>query len=343
MKYGFVLVRCSGFRLIVLCGLTLLFVGSGKGQSADDIHISPRNNPSRVESSPSTTSPVSASTLPLDTNLFHVNVNLVLVPVSVSDSMNNPVLTLKKEDFALFEENKQQDIRYFMAEDAPASIAILLDVSKSMSGKIDIERAAIAEFLNNANPHDEYFAITFSDRPRLLANSMGSIDEFERKLTAIEPGGPTALLDAVYLGESVLRSARYQRKAILIFSDGGDNASQYTLREVKSLVRESDVQVYAIGLFETFFFNTLEEKLGKQWLSEITDATGGRTITVLNGAKVPEAAATISREMRNQYVLGYQPATAAPAKWRRIKVRITSSSSEHPLRAYYRLGYFSLR
>jgi len=272
---------------------------------------------------------------------LHVDVDLVMVPVTVSDSMNHTVTSLKKEDFALYEGNKQQEIRYFSTEDDPVSVAIVLDVSKSMSNKIDTERAAIVEFFNNANPEDEYFAIAFSDRPRVLADSTQSVDQLQGELLAEQPGGPTAMLDAVYLAVSKLRSARYERKAILILSDGGDNASRYKLREIKSVVQESDVQIYAIGLFDTFFFNTIEEKLGKVWLGEITDATGGRTIAVDNRGKVPEAAATISRAMRNQYVLGYRPTSTATTRWRKIKVRL-KSSDERSLRAYYRQGYQSI-
>jgi Ca-activated chloride channel family protein len=272
---------------------------------------------------------------------LHVDVDLVMVPVTVSDSMNHAVTTLKKEDFALYEENKQQEIRYFSTEDEPVSVAILLDVSKSMSDKIDIERSAIVQFFNNANPEDEYFAIAFSDRPRVLVDATQSVDQLQGVLLAEQPAGPTALLDSVYLAISKLRSARYERKAILILSDGGDNASRYKLREIKSVAQESDVQIYAIGLFETFFFNTIEEKLGKVWLGEMTDVTGGRTITVDNRGKLPEAAATLSRAMRNQYVLGYRPTTISTTKWRKIKVRLTSSD-DRSLRAYYRRGYQSM-
>jgi len=271
---------------------------------------------------------------------LHVDVDLVMVPVTVSDSMNHTVTSLKKEDFALYEEGQQQEIRYFSTEDEPISVAILLDVSKSMTDKIETERAAIDEFFNNANSQDEYFAIAFSDRPRVLADSTQSIDQIQGVLLAEQPGGPTALLDAVYLAISELRSARYERRAILILSDGADNASRYKLREIKNVARESDVQIYAIGLFETFFFNTIEERLGKVWLGEITDVTGGRTITVDNRGKVPEAAATISRAMRNQYVLGYRPTTTATTKWRKIRVRLTSANDR--LRAYYRRGYQSM-
>ena len=268
-----------------------------------------------------------------------VDVDVVLVPVTVTDAMSHPVNTLKKQDFALYEEDKPQEIRYFSTEDAPISVAVLLDVSKSMTDKIDTERAAIVEFFKNANPLDEYFAITFSDRPRLLTRPTQSIDDIERKLLAAEPGGPTAMLDAIHLAESELRNARYKRRAIVIISDGGDNASHYTLRETRNLVQESDVEIFAIGLFDTFFFNTIEEKLGKKWLSEITDLTGGRTITVDNRVKVPEAAATISGELRTQYVLGYRPTNRSASHWRKIKGRVTAFATHPPLQAYYKKGY----
>ena len=111
---------------------------------------------------------------------LRVDVDLVLLPVTVSDPMNHEVTSLKKEDFAIYEGNQQQEIRYFSTEDAPISVAILLDVSKSMSDKIDTERAALVEFFNNANPNDEYFAIAFSDRPRVLADSTQSIGAEEK-------------------------------------------------------------------------------------------------------------------------------------------------------------------
>jgi Ca-activated chloride channel family protein len=106
------------------------------------------------------------------------------------------------------------------------------------------------------------------------------------------------------------------------------------------LVVERDVQIYAIGLFETFFFNTLEERLGKKWLGEITERTGGRTVTVQDRAKLPDTAAEISRELRNEYVLGYRP-VSFDGKWRKIKVRVTSGAADHRLQAYYKRGYYS--
>ena len=334
--------RLEELRFVLLCVVTLFPAARFWAQSLDDVHISPRMKASAADAIPGVMSTDSPPTLD-HTKPLRSSVDLVLVPVTVSDSSNRSVITLKRQDFSLYEEDRLQEIRYFSSETEPVSVAILLDVSKSMTDKIETERAAIVEFFNNAHPQDEYFAIAFSDRPRVLATPADSIDTAEQRLMAVQPGGPTAMLDAVYLAVSELRTARYKRKAILIVSDGGDNASRYSLREIKSLVRESDVVVYAIGLFETFFVNTIEERLGKKWLSEITDVTGGRTITVDKRSKVPEAAATISRELRNQYVLGYRPPRPLTDKWRRIKVRINSSADYGRLRAYYKEGYYATR
>ena len=318
----------------------LLLKCFAQGQSVDDVHIVPRTG--TASRGPTTAvAPAhdpSAQHAPLKP--IHVDVDLVLVPVVVTDTMERPVVSLRKQDFALYEQDKRQEIQYFMTEEAPISIAVLFDVSKSMSDKVAMERAALIEFFKNANPEDEYFGISFSDRPHFLAGPTRSIDELQQKLISIEPGGSTAMLDAIYLAASEMRSAHYQRKAIVIFSDGGDNASRYTLGEIRSLVEEYDAQIYAIGLFDTFLFKTIEEKLGKKWLSDITDKTGGRTITVDNQTKLPEAAARLSREMRNQYILGYRPAVA-DGKWRKIKVRVASAVGEQSLRAHYKKGYYS--
>jgi Ca-activated chloride channel family protein len=250
-------IRIIKIRLLTLCALTFLSLGLAQGQSPDDVHISPQKSHGSLEPSSAaiqTLPPRNPHDRPL-----HVDVDVVLVPVTVTDSRNRPVTALNKQNFTLFEEDKRQEIRYFSAEEAPLSIAILLDVSKSMSDKIDIERAAIVEFFNNANPDDEYFAITFSDRPRVLASSTRSIDELQWKLMAMEPGGPKAMLDVVYMKESTLRSVRFEHKAIVIISDGGDNASRYTLREIKSLVRNPMCRSTRL-VFSTNFWLVLWKK-----------------------------------------------------------------------------------
>jgi Ca-activated chloride channel family protein len=319
------LSRNVGLHLSLACIAMLLLALLASAQSVDDVHVEPRQKPKTEPSA----------------EPLRVSVDLVLVPVTVTDAMNRPVTKLRKQDFALFEGEKPQEIRYFFEDEEPLSIAVLLDVSKSMSEKIDTEREALEHFFNNANPQDEYFAITFSDRPRLIASSTSSLEEIQRHLTLAEPSGPTAMLDAIYLAEDQLRTAKYKRRAIVIFSDGGDNVSHHSHREIRGLVRERDVEVYAIGLFEAAPLGTIEEKLGKIWLSQITDCTGGRTVAIQRREKVPEAAAAVSREIRSQYVIGYRPAIRRDGKWRKIKVRVASSTAQQPLHASYKQGYIS--
>jgi len=271
---------------------------------------------------------------------LRVSVDLVLVPVTVTDALNHPQTNLTREDFTIYEGNRAQRIRYFSTEDSPISVGVLLDVSGSMREKIDTARTALDQFFRNANPEDDYFVITFNNQPRVLSDVTQSIAGIQTELGLVQPTGTTALLDAVYLGVSKLRNARYSRRALVIISDGGDNASRYKLREIKNLVAESDVMVYAIGIFGTGPFKSFEEAMGERWLSTMTDVTGGRTTTVRNLAKLPEVCALLSRELRNQYVIGYAPSDRGDGKWRKIRI-VTHATDSGQLRSYYRRGYYA--
>jgi Ca-activated chloride channel family protein len=273
---------------------------------------------------------------------IRVSVDLVLVPVTVTDDLNRPQTNLARENFAVYEGDQPQQIRYFSAEDSPISIGLLLDVSGSMQDKIDTERAAVEQFFKNANPEDDYFVITFNNQPHVLSDVTRSTSGIETELGLVRPSGSTALLDAVYLGVSKLRQAQYSRRALVIISDGGDNASRYKLNEIKSIVAESDVMVYAIGIFGTSPFKTFEEAMGKRWLSAMTDVTGGRTTTVKDLSRLPEECALLSRELRTQYVLGYHPSEAvADGKWHKIKILVKNPSDAERFRSFYRKGYFA--
>jgi Ca-activated chloride channel family protein len=284
----------------------------------------------------------------VDTHLkpasLRVAVDLVLVPVTVTDALNHPQTDLTRDDFTLYEGNQAQKIRYFSAEDSPISVGLLLDVSKSMLDKIDTERFAVDQFFRNANPQDDYFVVTFNYGPRVLSDVTQSTAGIESELGLLQPSGSTALLDAIYLGVAKLRNAQYSRRALVIISDGGDNSSRYKLKEIKNLVAESDVMVYALGIFDKTPFKTFEEAMGKRWLSSITDVTGGRTLTVDNLDKLPETSALLSRELRSQYVLGYESSDKSiDGKWRKIRVAVDRSSEAGPLRPYYRKGYYGAR
>ena len=332
------------FSLSLLVALTVL-VPVSHSQSPGSPPASTRNTTDQAVS-PVDTAHVSIPALREGRkSALRVEVNLVTVPVTVTDAMNHAVTGLRKEDFAVYEGDAKQEIRYFSEEDGPISVGLILDLSKSMADKIDTERAAVEAFFQNANPEDDYFVITVASHPKLIASSTRSLRAIETELGLAVPDGNTALLDAIYLGVEQMHTARYKRHALLIISDGGDNNSRYKLREIKSIVQESDVAVYAIGLFDTALFKTFEEYMGKKWLGEITDASGGRTVAIEDLTRLPQTAAAISWELRNQYVLGYEPAKlVADGRWRKIKVNVmphgtTPSSSPSRLQAYYRRGY----
>src|SRR5207244_9209890 len=177
------------------------------------------------------------------------DVDLVLVNVTVTDPMNRLVTGLEKDNFNIFDGDKVQPIRHFSSEDAPISLGVIFDMSGSMSDKIEKAREAVVEFFKTANPQDEFFMVTFSDRPQLVADFTKSVEDVQGKLVFTVPQGRTALLDAIYMGLSKMKDAHNSKKALLVISDGGDNHSRYTENEIKSTVKEADVQIYAIGIF----------------------------------------------------------------------------------------------
>lgn len=306
-------------------------MSSSLSAQSNDVHIVPRQDRRNIQDG-----------VPSKTRL-RVDVEMVLVPVTVTDTKNHPVVDLAENDFKLFEGDREKKIQYFNSEDAPLSIGILVDLSSSMGSKFDAVREAAEEFFKNANPEDDYFVITFADKPKLLANTTQSYEEIQGALGAAKPKGNTALADAIYMGLAKLRSARYPRKALLVISDGGDNNSRHSLRQIKHLARESDAEIYAIDICDApslLLTEKLEERFGRQWLTEVTESTGGRTIALDNSAGIPAAAARASLELRNQYILGYRPVrTTENHKWRKIKVSVTRSSSFLPVQVHYRRGY----
>jgi Ca-activated chloride channel family protein len=306
----------------------------------NDVHIQPRElekpkEPPK-ENVVSTKDGLKAHVRPLK-----VDVDLVLVPVTITDPMNRLVTGLERENFQLFEGSSAQEIRTFSSEDAPVSLGVIFDSSGSMSSKMDRAKEAVVEFFKTANPQDEFFMITFSDEPESVSDFTNSVDEIQNKLIFAIPKHRTALLDAIYMGVSKMRQAKYAKKALLIISDGGDNHSRYTENEIKSLVKEADVMVYAIGIYDRYASAT-EERLGPQLLSEITELTGGRAFTIDNPNDLADVATKIGVELRNQYVLGYRPTKVVrDGKWRKIKVKLLPPKGLPPLRVYARTGYYA--
>jgi Ca-activated chloride channel homolog len=272
---------------------------------------------------------------------MRVDVNLVLVPVTVTDPLNRLVTGLERQDFFVYENNALQKLKSFSAEDAPVSIGIIFDLSGSMTDKINRARNSILEFLRTANPQDEFFVIGFNDRPELITDFTSNVDNIEARLLTVKPGHRTALLDAIYFGLNKMKQAKNERKALLVVSDGGDNRSRYTESEVRSVVRESDVQMYSIGIFDQYA-PTREEQLGPILLHDVSEETGGQLFRVDDLADMADIATKISAELRNQYVLGYRSDDIKrDGKWRKLKVKLVPPEGLPQLTVHARTGYYA--
>jgi Ca-activated chloride channel family protein len=304
--------------------------GGARGQSPQ-VKLEPRAKPT----APTATAPKSN---------IRIDTTVVQIPVTVTDPLNRFVTGLDKENFKIFEDKVEQKLQYFASEDAPISVGLIFDTSGSMGSKLEKSRQAVAQFFKTTNPEDEFFLVEFNDRPELVAGFTTSLEEIQNKLTFTQSKGRTALLDAVLMGLHTMKKARNARKALLIISDGGDNSSRYTESEIKNLVREADVQIYAIGIFENAAGRgrSAEELSGPGLLSEISEQTGGRAFAVENLNELPDIAAKIGIELRNQYLLGYTPANLERnGKYRKVQVKLVQPRGLPPLKAFWRLGYYA--
>jgi Ca-activated chloride channel family protein len=306
----------------------------------NDVHVTPRPV-EKAKTEEVATGSVVPSSLNTHIRPLKVAVDLVLVPVTITDPLNRLVTGLEKENFQLFEGSAGQEIKTFSSEDAPVSLGVIFDSSGSMSSKMDRAKDAVVEFFKTANPQDEFFMITFSDEPEVVSDFTSSVDDIQSKLVFTVPRRRTALLDAIYMGVTKMRQAKYAKKALLIISDGGDNHSRYTENEIKALVKEADVMVYAIGIYDRYF-QTQEERLGPELLGQIAELSGGRAFTVENPNDLADVATKIGVELRNQYVLGYRPLNGLrDGKWRKIKVKLLPPKGLPPLKVYARTGYYA--
>jgi len=272
---------------------------------------------------------------------LRVEANLVLVPMTVTDPMGRLVTGLEKENFQVFDNGVGQVIKSFSTDDTPISIGIIFDLSGSMSSKFIRARKALTEFLRTCNPQDEFFVVGFNDRPAVIVDYTSDVDDVEARMVMLKPENRTALIDAVYLGVNKLRSAKQERRALLIISDGGDNRSRYTEGELRRVVRESDLQIYSIGIFDQYA-PTQEEQMGPLLLTDVCEMTGGRLFKVGDLGDLGDIATRISAELRNEYVVGYKPSEVRKdGNWRKLKVRLVPPPGLPPLTVHNRQGYYA--
>ena len=276
---------------------------------------------------------------------IRVDTTLVLIPVGVTDPIGRIVTGLERHHFKVTEDKVEQELVSVSSEDVALSVGIVFDTSGSMGDKLKKAGQAVTQFMKLANPEDEFFLVQFNDSPELTVPFTRNVGELQSRLMFLQSKGRTALLDAVYLAiHEMKRNARNPRKAILIVSDGGDNSSRYSQPEVQRLVREADVQIYAIGIFEPFrgHGSFVEELNGPGLLGEIAEQSGGRHFIVDNVAELPDIATKIGLEIRNQYLLSYTPKNAVrDGKYRKVEVRLVKLQGLLTLRPTFRRGYYA--
>ncbi|MBV8859729.1 MAG: VWA domain-containing protein [Acidobacteria bacterium] len=271
-----------------------------------------------------------------------IHSDLITLTVTVTDTYGRFVTGLNKNAFSIYDDKTEQEISFFSDEDAPVSLGIVFDVSGSMGGdKIMRAREALSKFIDTSHARDEYFLIGFNSRAQLLLNHTRDSDALMQKLTFVQTRGQTALYDATYLGVERVTRGVHPKRAILLISDGQDNSSRYTFNELKRMLKESDVIIYAIGIVSPNDESSLGYG-GRAILEELAGVSGGKAFFPSTGAEMNDTFERIALELRTQYSIGYRPtAFANDGRWHKLKIRVQPPRGFPRLFVRGREGYFA--
>ena len=273
-----------------------------------------------------------------------LGVGIVNVIISVTDPYGRFVTGLSKDHFDIFDDKVKQQIAHFTDEDSPVSLGIVYDVSGSMKERIMRSIKALRRFIETSHDDDDFFLIGFNDRAKLIQDFTTSGDQVVGHLMFVNPKGSTALYDASYLAVEKVQQGRHTKKALLIISDGQDNNSRYTYKELRNRVKEADVQIYAIGITDPAS-DTLAG-FGRGVLEEITRMTGGRAFfpNAYNEPELVEICTRIALELRHQYSVGFYPTDmTSEAKWHKVQVKVNPPKGLGRLSLTYKDGYQSFK
>jgi Ca-activated chloride channel family protein len=251
--------------------------------------------------------------------------DLVVVPVTVTDKQGRLVSDLPRESFAVYDNDRRQDIAFFTHEDTPVSVALVIDNSGSMRPKVGEVVAATLAFARASHPEDELLVIEFNDDVRDALGgrrlSAADVGDLEAALRSLRPDGRTALYNALVDGLDHLERATRARRVMVLVSDGGDNASTTSFDEVMARARRSDVTIYSIGLFDEGSRDT-----NPAVLKRLAEATGGQRFLPRSPGYLLQACERIAREIRTSYTLGYVP-TARDGAYHRLRVLLGDKAS----------------
>jgi Ca-activated chloride channel homolog len=269
---------------------------------------------------------------------LRIDTSLVLVPVEVSDRLNRPVSGLEKQNFHVFDDKVEQKIVSFAMEDDPIAVGLVFDISGSMGGDLPQMRHAASQFFKTSNPGDEFCLVELASTAQVAVPLTQNAADVDYKLMFSKGGGSTALLDGVYLGLNEVRKSKNLRKALVIISDGGDNNSRYTQGEVKNAIVESDVLIYAIGTFGNGMGSNYSDQVV---LRNMTEQTGGRMFPGV-GMSLGDFADKIVIDLRNRYMLGYNPSDAKrDGRYHHISVKLDPPRGLPKLQTHWRTGYYA--
>lgn len=270
---------------------------------------------------------------------IRVDVNMALVPVTVMDSNGRNVLGLSAENFRVFDGAEARPIVSFGTSDAPISIGLIFDCSRSMTSKFAIARLAPMQLFQQLNPEDEAFLITVSNKPELRQTYTSNFSDIQNTLMFTNPNGTTSLIDGIYMGLQFLKKAHNPRKALIVVSDGGDNNSRYNMRELAGLAAEADAQIYTICLYQNP--QSEEEANGPALLERLAGVSGGINYLIGDVNMMKTSFANIGVSLHNEYMLGYYPSQDAPSgKYRKIKVQLLVPAGIPRLQIFSRNGYY---
>ena len=272
------------------------------------------------------------------------NTDLITLTVTVTDTYGRYVSGLSKSAFSVFDDKQQQEITYFSDDDSPVSVGVIFDVSGSMSGdKVKRARDALSKFIQTSHDSDEYFLIAFNSRAQLLLDKTRDGDSVLNKLTFVETKSQTALYDACYLGVEKVQRGSHPKRALLLISDGQDNDSRYTFNELRKLLKESDVVLYAIGILSGSDAGSSLGMEGQGVLDELSGVSGGKAFFPHSAAEMDDIFEQIALELRHQYSIGYKPETFTnDGKWHKIKVQLHAPRGLPRLFPRYKDGYYAI-
>ncbi|MEP6960933.1 MAG: VWA domain-containing protein [Acidobacteriota bacterium] len=275
------------------------------------------------------------STEPAPRPDVRVDTSLVLIPVSVSDPIGRPVAGLEKKNFKVFDNKEPQTIATFSMDDGPVALGLVFDTSSSMSRSLAAARRAAALFVAMANPGDQFLLVEFDSAPRLTVPLTEDLAHIRYELTFNQSRGSTALIDGVYMAMHEIKKSKHERKALILVSDGDDNNSRYSTGELKTVLQESEVLIYSVGMFagDPAFTNP-------GLMRGISEETGGRMFVANTG--LPDIAQKISVDLRNRYLLGYVPTNPArDGLYHKVELELTPPKGLPKLKPFWRRGYYA--